>query len=198
MYDPRIDQYINNSQLFAQPVMIKLRELIHKGCPEITETIKWGMPSFDYMGPLCGFASFKNHCTFGFWKTALIKDPENYLQESSAQGGTAMGNLGRMTSVKDLPPARIMIDFIKQAMKLNADGVKIAKKPAVSKKNIPVPEELKQALKKNAKATFYFEKFSSSQQKEYNEWIADARTDTTRNRRIELAIEWISEGKIRN
>jgi uncharacterized protein YdeI (YjbR/CyaY-like superfamily) len=198
MTDPRIDAYIEKAQPFAQPVLIKLREMIHKSCPEVVETIKWGMPSFEYMGPLCSFASFKQHCSFGFWKTSLIDDPEKFLQKHSAQGGEAMGNFGRITSVKDLPPARIMTDFIRQAMKLNADGIKIKKKKAVPEKVVPIPAEFQKALSKNSKAKFYFDKFSISQQKEYNMWIADAKTDATRDKRIADAIEWISEGKIRN
>lgn len=197
MTDPRIDNYIEKAQPFAQPVMNKLREIIHKACPEVQETIKWGMPSFDYMGPICSFASFKNHCSFGFWKTSLLKNPEKYLQERSAQGGEAMGNLGKMTSVKDLPPARVLIDFIRQSMKLNEDGIKVEKKKPETKV-IPTPPELKKALDKNTKARFYFDKFSPSQQKEYNVWIADAKSEATRNKRIADAIEWISVGKIRN
>jgi len=198
MTDARIDKYIEKAQPFSQPIMIKLREIIHKGCPEVVETLKWGMPSFDYKGPLCSFAAFKNHCSFGFWKTSLLKDPAKYLQPHSAAGGSGMGNLGKMTSVKDLPPAKVLIDFIHQSMKLNVDGITVEKKPAVAQKPIPVPPELKKALNKNNKAKFYFEKFSPSQQKEYNVWIADAKTDVTRDKRIADAVEWISEGKIRN
>jgi uncharacterized protein YdeI (YjbR/CyaY-like superfamily) len=198
MTDPRIDAYIEKAAPFAQPIMIKLRELIHKACPEVVETIKWGMPSFEYMGPLCSFAAFKQHCAFGFWKTTLLSDPGKYLKERSAQGGDAMGNFGRMTSVKDIPPVKVMVDFIHQSMQLNADGVKTEKKKAAPKKAIPVPAELQKALNKNSKAKFYFEKFSPSQQKDYNVWIADAKTNATRNKRIADAIEWISEGKIRN
>ncbi len=197
MTDPRVDKYIVMAQPFAQPVLIKLRALIYKACPGVTETIKWGMPSFEYMGPLCSFASFKNHCSFGFWKTSLIKDPEKYLQKRSAQGGEAMGNLGKMTSVQDLPPARVMIDFIRQAMQLNAAGIRVEKKKLVPN-SLPTPPELQKALNKNNKARFYYDKFSPSQQKEYNQWIADAKTIVTQKKRIKDAIEWISAGKIRN
>src|SRR5689334_12878262 len=112
MSDPRIDAYIEKAQPFSQPILKKLRQLIHTACPEVTETIKWGMPSFEYKGPMCGFAAFKQHCVFGFWKTKLIDDPKGYMQERSAQGGDAMGNLGRITSVKDLPPDKVLLDFI--------------------------------------------------------------------------------------
>ncbi|MCX6275165.1 MAG: DUF1801 domain-containing protein [Bacteroidetes bacterium] len=117
--DKRIDAYISKAQPFAQPVLKKLRTLVHKACPEVTETIKWGMPAFEYMGPLLGFAAFKQHCVAGFWKHKLLKDPKGYLGERKNQGGEAMGNLGRMASVKDLPPDRAIIGFIKQAVKLN-------------------------------------------------------------------------------
>ncbi len=197
MIDPRIDDYIEKAQLFSQPVLIRLRELIHKACPEVTETIKWGMPSFEYIGPLCNFASFKQHCVFGFWKSSLLEDPGNYLKANSVQGGEAMGNFGRMTSVKDMPSAKAILDLIKQAMQLNKDGIKIEKKKTAPK-TAPASAELQAALNKNTKAKFFFEKFSPSQQKEYNEWISDAKTDVTRNKRLYEALTWISEGKARH
>src|SRR5690242_10997296 len=122
--DKRIDAYIAKAQPFAQPIMKKLRELIHKANPDVEETIKWGMPSFDYKGPYFSFAAFKQHCAAGFWKYKLIKDPKGYLGDNALQGGEAMGNMGRMTSIKDLPPDSAMIDFFKQAKKLNDEGVK--------------------------------------------------------------------------
>jgi len=198
MKDQRIDDYIEKAQPFAQPIMKKLRVLIHKACPEITETIKWGMPSFEYKGPMCGFASFKQHCTFGFWKTKLIKDPSGYLQDHKAAGGEAMGNLGRMTSIKDLPPDKIMIDFIKQALILNEEGIKVKKAPAKPKKEIPVPSEFQAMLKKNKLARTIFEEFPPSHRREYLEWITEAKTEETRLKRMTTAVEWISEGKQRN
>jgi uncharacterized protein YdeI (YjbR/CyaY-like superfamily) len=194
--DKRIDGYIEKAQPFAQPIMKKLRELIHKACPEVTETIKWGMPSFEYKGPMFGFAAFKQHCVGGFWKSKLLKDPKGYLGERSNQGGEAMGNLGRMTSMKDLPPDKAILEFIKQHMKLNDAGIKIAKKPVV-KKELIIPKELISALNKNKKAKETFEKFSPSNKREYADWITEAKTDETRSKRLETAVTWMSEGKPR-
>jgi uncharacterized protein YdeI (YjbR/CyaY-like superfamily) len=194
--DKRIDEYIAKAQPFAQPILKHLRELVHKACPEVTETIKWGMPSFEYKGPYFGVASFKQHCVGGFWKSKLIKDPKGYLGERKNQGGEAMGNLGRMTSIKDLPPDKIMIDFLKQAKKLNDDGIKVEKKPAV-KKPLTIPKELTAALNKNKKAKETFENFPPSHKREYAEWINEAKTDVTKNKRLETAIEWMTEGKHR-
>jgi uncharacterized protein YdeI (YjbR/CyaY-like superfamily) len=195
--DPRIDAYIAKAQPFAQPVLKHLRKLVHTACPEVEETIKWGMPFFDYKGSFCNMASFKQHCTFGFWKPKLLKDPENYLGENKAHGGEAMGNLGRITGLKDLPPDKVILDFIKQAKKLNDEGVKIAK-PKTEKKELVIPAELTNALKKNKKAEKVFDDFSYSHKKEYAEWITEAKTEETRNKRLATAIEWISEGKPRN
>ena len=65
--DPRVDEYIAKSAEFAQPILAHLRAVIHAACPEVKETIKWSMPSFDYHGIICGFAAFKQHCALNFW-----------------------------------------------------------------------------------------------------------------------------------
>ncbi|MBS4029415.1 MAG: YdeI/OmpD-associated family protein [Ignavibacteriales bacterium] len=196
--DKRIDAYITRSADFAKPILKHLREIVHKGCPEIVETIKWGMPSFDYKGPFCSMAAFKEHAVFGFWKYVLMNDPKNYLGERKNRGGEAMGNLGRITSLKDLPPDKVIIDFIKQAKKFNDDGIKLPAKPKKEKVELVIPDYFINALKKNKKALTVFENFSYSHKKDYLEWVTEAKTEETRNKRIATAVEWISEGKGRN
>jgi uncharacterized protein YdeI (YjbR/CyaY-like superfamily) len=196
--DKRIDAYIDKAQPFAQPILKHVRELVHKACPEVTETIKWGMPSFDYKGPFFSIAAFKQHCAGGFWKHKLLNDPKGHLGERSNQGGEAMGNLGRITSLKDLPPDKVILDFIKQAKKLNDDGIKVEKKKPVEKKELVVPKELVTALTKNKKAKETFENFSPSNKREYAEWISEAKTEETKKKRLTTTLEWLEEGKPRN
>jgi len=196
--DKRIDEYISKAQPFAQPILKKLRVLVHKACPGVTETIKWGMPSFEYEGPMFGIAAFKQHCTAGFWKNALLKDPSGYLGERSAQGGEAMGNLGRITSLKDLPPDKAILDFVRQAARLNADGIKIKRKPAAEKKDLVIPGYFTTALKKNKQAAATFKNFSYSNKKEYVVWVTEAKTEETRIKRLATTMEWLAEGKTRN
>ena len=196
--DKRIDAYIAKARPFAKPILKKLRELIHKGNPEVKETIKWGMPFFDYKGPFCNFASFNEHATFGFWKYRLIKDPKGYLQDESNKGGEAMGNLGRIASLKDLPPDKTFIDFVKQAKRLNDEGIKLPAKSKKPRAKLVIPDYLIKSIKKNKKAFDTFNNFSYSHKKEYVEWITEAKTEATRDKRIETAIEWMSEGKSRN
>lgn len=190
--DPRVDAYIERSADFAQPILIHLRELIHKACPDIKETVKWSMPSFEFKGILCGFAAFKNHCTFGFWKQSLMET------DAFQKNKTAMGSFGRIASVKDLPSDKVMIGLIHQAIELNEKGVKVPKKPTGAKKEIIIPGDLTKALSTNKKAKAQFDKFSYSHRKEYIEWITEAKTEPTRNKRLATTIEWLSEGKGRN
>ncbi len=189
--DPRIDAYIEKAGEFAKPVLRHVRALVHETCPDVKETLKWSMPSFEYKGILCGFASFKEHCTFGFWKQSLMET------EEFSKTRTAMGSFGRLTSLKDLPSDAVMKKLIKQAMKLNDDDVKVLK-PKHEKKELVVPEVLLEALAKNERAAVTFNNFPPGCKREYAEWIADAKSDATRDKRLATTIEWLSEGKRRN
>jgi uncharacterized protein YdeI (YjbR/CyaY-like superfamily) len=194
--DPRIDAYIKKSADFAKPVMEHLRRLVHIACPEVQETMKWSFPHFDYGdGILCNMAAFKQHCSFGFWKAALMKDKDKLL---TPIGKSAMGNLGRITSLKDLPPDKVIIAYIKEAMRLNEEGVKIEKPKPAPVKELATPDDFTKALNKIKAAKKVFEEFSPGKRKDYIEWITGAKTEVTRKKRIETAVEWISEGKSRN
>ena len=200
--DPRIDAYIENAAPFAKPILKKLRSLAHKGCPDVVETIKWGMPSFEYKGPFCGMAAFKAHCTFGFWKSALLFDDKNSKDKGGASK-LAWGAPGhdavstRIESVADLPPDDVILALIRRAAKLNDDGVKLSR-TTTKKKPLPMPKDFAAALKESKTAATTFKDFSPSAQREYIEWITEAKTDATRQRRIATAVEWIAEGKSRN
>ena len=196
--DKRVDAYIAKAQPFAQPVLKHLRKLVHRACPEAEETIKWSFACFDYKGLLCSMAAFKHHATFGFWKYKLIKDPKNYIGLRFNEGGNAMGNLGRITSLKDLPPDKVLIDFIKQAKKLNDNVVKTPAKPKKPREKLVIPPYFTTAVKKNKKALATFNDFSYSSKKDYVSWVSEAKTNETRNSRMQLAVEWMSEGKRRN
>ena len=192
--DKRVDAYIEKAQPFAKPILNHLRELIHKGCPDVEETIKWSFASFDYKGSFCSMAAFKEHCAFGFWKAALMKDAEKMKDNQQ----NAMGHAGKIKSLEDLPSDKIIIGWIKEAAKLNDDGVKLPPRKKTEQKDLVIPDYFTKALAKNKKAMLAFDNFSPSRKKEYVQWIAEAKTEETRNRRMEIALEWIGEGKGRN
>jgi uncharacterized protein YdeI (YjbR/CyaY-like superfamily) len=190
--DPRVDAYIERSAEFAKPILLHIRNLVHKNCPQVQETIKWGFPHFDYKGILCSMASFKQHCAFGFW---------NQMMKDSIEGkkGDAMGQYGRITSIADLPKPSMLAAQIKEAVKLKDAGIKPPSRPrSTEKKGLEVPNYLTAALKKNKNALATFENFSYTNKKEYVDWIIEAKTDETRNKRLSTAVEWMAEGKIRN
>jgi uncharacterized protein YdeI (YjbR/CyaY-like superfamily) len=192
--DPRVDAYIDRSANFAKPILLHIRKLVHTACPDVIETMKWSFPHFDYKGQMmCSMASFKQHCAFGFWKQSLLEDAAFPAEK------TAMGSFGRLTSVKDLPDDKTMKKLIADAMKLNDEGVKV-KRAFVSsdKKELVVPDVLLEALAKHDAAAETFNNFPYSCKKEYVEWITEAKTDATRDKRLATAIEWLAEGKRRN
>lgn len=195
--DKRIDAYINAAAPFARPILKHLRKLIHQGCPEVQETIKWGMASFDYKGPFISFAAFKKHCSFGFWKPGLIEDKHGYLQPIAAKGGEAMGNFGRITSLSDLPPDKIILGYIKQAKHLNDEGLKVPRKTK-KREQLEAPDYMLTAIERNKRALKTFDDFSPSHKRDYIEWITEAKTEATREKRLKQAVEWMAEGKPRN
>src|SRR5213075_1963443 len=129
--DPRIDAYIAKSADFAKPILKHLRKVVHAGCPEVVETIKWSMPHFDYKGVMCGMAAFKEHCGFGFWKADLILDRIKYPEKG-------MGSFGCIKSLQDLPDEKTLIGYVKKATALNETGIKVPGR-AEPKKRAPLP-----------------------------------------------------------
>lgn len=190
--DPRIDAYIEKSAPFAQPILRRLRDVVHAACPETVEAVKWSMPHFTYKGAiLCGMAAFKNHAVFGFWRGSLIVD--------DPKARTAMGQYGCLAKASDLPARSVLEGQVKKAMELTDAGVK-APRDKTKKPWTPLrsPTDLKEALAKNKKARDAYEDFSPSHKREYLEWITEAKQPDTRKRRLAQAIEWMAEGKSRN
>lgn len=189
--DPRIDAYIDKQADFARPILERVRALVHEACPDVEETIKWSMPTFVYGGGiLCGMAAFKQHVSFGYWKHALV------VGEGAPRDG--MGSYGKMTSVKDLPPKKTLIAHLKKAMQLNLEKTPPVRKASSPKPPPQLPEDMAAALKKNAKARKAYEAFPPSAQRDYVEWIVEAKREATRASRLAQAIEWMAEGKRRN
>lgn len=194
--DPRIDAYIAKSAEFARPVLRHLRALVHEACPEAEETMKWSSPSFLHNGKiLCGMAAFKAHATFGFWH----KEMATVLGKDGASADEAMGSLGRITSLADLPSDAAMRHYIRKAASLNESEApgrpRPARKPAAA---LPVPGDLAAALKKSKAAAATFEGFSPSHRNEYVEWITGAKREETRAKRVATTLEWLAEGKRHN
>jgi uncharacterized protein YdeI (YjbR/CyaY-like superfamily) len=200
--DPRIDTYIAKAPSFAQPILMRLRALVHQACPQVVETIKWSRPFFLYRGViLCNMSAFKEHCSFGFWNSGMTP----LLKKGGILSGDAMGSLGRITKLQDLPTGHDLLAHIREAAQLTEASVAAGakSKPAAKvvkppKAVVAVPPDLALALKQSKTAAANFDAFSPSCRREYLEWIIEAKRAETRQRRIETAVAWIAEGKQRN
>src|SRR6266436_6694719 len=189
--DPRIDAYIAKSADFAKPILIHIRELVHQGCPEVEETLKWSMPFFMYKGMLCHMAAFKAHCSLGFWKSKLVMGKDSFEHTEDKDG---MGQFGRISSLADLPVDKKMLAYIKGAKRLNEEGIQKPSKPKPKgPRELAIPAELSAALKKNKRASAAFEGFSYSHKKEYVDWISEAKREETKSQRLATTIAWLTE-----
>ena len=189
--DPRIDAYIARQADFARPILEHLRAVVHEACPDCEETLKWSSPSFIYKGKiLAGFAAFKAHATFGFWSGSQVV-------ATSDKAPTAMGQFGRLTSIDELPPRAELAALTRKAMQLIDDGVKPVRNKTV-KAPFSVPQDLRAAIDAVPAARTTFEGFPPSCQREYVEWVTEAKRDETRAKRLAQTVEWLAEGKRRN
>ncbi|QLC25815.1 hypothetical protein HFP57_12820 [Parasphingopyxis algicola] len=194
--DPRIDAYIEErTGAFAQPILRHIRAMLHGVDDAIEEGIKWGAPAFLYKGrTLAIMASFKEHAVLSFSRDKEF-DLEGLGLEDKA--GDAMGRLGRIESMDDLPPDDAIVALTRQAIALEKTGLpKKAKKPAVAVP--PLPEPFAEALAVNREAQAVFDGFPPGARRDYVEWIAGAKREATRDKRIATAVEWLAEGKKRN
>jgi uncharacterized protein YdeI (YjbR/CyaY-like superfamily) len=190
--DPRVDEYIRGAAPFARPVLRHIRGVVHEAAPGIGETLKWGMPHFQQDGIVCGMAAFKAHCAFWFWRGREIAG------EAAPGNREGMGRqFGRITSVSDLPSRSRLRSLVRKAVRLNASWPR-ARAPRRESRAAALPRAFSAALARNPTAKKAFLAMSPGRRREYAEWIAEAKLEATRERRIKTAVEWISAGKPRN
>jgi uncharacterized protein YdeI (YjbR/CyaY-like superfamily) len=190
--DPRIDAYIAEAAVFAKPILIRIRKLVHAACPDVTETIKWGSPFYEHKGILLCTPAFKKHCALIFWKGQL-------LFKAFPAKDNPRKKFRRLTSNADLPGDKILTSYIKQAVALHEAGIKNSPRTkSKARRKLVVPDYFLAALKKNKKALATFENFSPSHKREYVEWLAEAKREAARTQRLQTAIEWLVTGKSRH
>ena len=189
--DPRVDAYIARAQPFARPILEHMRERVHAVVPEVEETLKWSAPSFTIRGKiLLMMAAFKAHAALNFWRGQELRgdqaDPD------------ALGQFGKLTSVKDLPPDKELDALIRKAAELTASAPAPRKAKHAPKPPPELHPEFAAALNAAPKAKAALDGFPPSAQRDYLEWISEAKQPGTRARRIATAVEWLGEGKRRH
>jgi uncharacterized protein YdeI (YjbR/CyaY-like superfamily) len=189
--DPRIDAYIAKAQPFAQPILAHVRACVHAVLPEAEETIKWSMPAYTIGGKIVLItAAFKAHMALNFWRGQELR--------GGAANADAMGQFGKIASIDQLPSDAELTRLIREAAEL----AKVAPAPRKTK-NAPrrAPDlhpDFVAALAKAPNAKAALDSFPPSAQRDYYDWIGEAKQDTTRQKRIATAVEWLNQGKRRN
>jgi uncharacterized protein YdeI (YjbR/CyaY-like superfamily) len=189
--DPRVDAYIAEAPDFARPILSHLRKLIHQGCPEAVETMKWSRPFFEYKGLLCGFAAFKAHCSLFFWQDIDLGD--TFKKKSDSNSGK--GRVEKVESLADLPKDQVLVACVRSAVAQRDTPKTKAKRVREPVKETPIPLDLKKALSSNTQANAAWKALAPSHRREYIDWIVEAKRPETRAKRIQTALEWLSEGK---
>ena len=189
--DPRIDAYIAKAAPFARSILAHVRARVHAAAPQAEETIKWGAPGFTIDGKiLLIMAAFKAHAALNFWRGQELRGGE--------ASDDAMGQFGKLTDLADLPPDAELDALIRQAAKLARTAPAPRKVKHDPKPQAEIHPEFARALDANPRARAVLEGFPPSARREYLDWVADAKQDKTRAKRIADAVEWLSEGKRRH
>lgn len=198
MRNPAVDAYIAKSPDFARPILVHVRKLMHRGCPRIEETIKWGVPAYEREGIVAMMAAFKKHVAFGFWSEKLIREKLGADGDRMFPKDAKLGMGGRRYLHKsELPADAVILRAVKAAVALNEAGER--PKRVLKRKPPPkAPPYLVAALKKNAKARATYDRFTPAQQREYVDWLTEAKQAATRERRLAQTVEWLAAGRQRN
>ena len=194
---PAVDAYIAKAADFAQPILAYLREIMHEGAPALEERMKWSRPFFVYKGVILGnISAFKAHCSFGLWGPEIAQ----YIREQGTAEPEGMGSFGKLTAIENLPSREKLVEYVRVGAKaIDLGGrTKAWSRPKVAKAEVAIPDALASALKKNKAAGKRFEAMPPGCQREYCLWIAEAKREETRERRLASALEWIAQGKTRN
>jgi hypothetical protein len=187
--DDRVTAYIERAQPFARPILAHIRALVHQELPDVAETMKWGMPFFEWQGkPLANMAAFKAHASFGFWQREAAP-------AASPGKGEGMGQFGKLASLADLPPDAVLQAMVRDAAALLAAGAPTRRAAKAPKAEIPMPDDLATALATDAAAAAHFNGFPPGARREYLEWVTSAKQPATRARRITTTVAQAAEGK---
>jgi len=189
--DPRVDAYIAKAPAYAQPLLAQVRAVVHQACPDVVEGIKWSMPHFMYGGRnLLHLAAFKQHLSLGIWYGEAA--------EVAREPGQPMGNFGRITAPSELPTKARLTRLIRSGMAaIDSGETRRGSQKAAPRPAPEVPPDLAKALKGQPAARAFFESLPPSAQREYTEWLTEAKREETRQRRLEQTVAQLAEGKRR-
>lgn len=154
--------------------------------------IKWGAPCYTYKGKnVIGLAAFKEYVAIWFFQGGLLEDKAKVLVNAN-EGVTKALRQWRFKTMEEIDRSLIQQYILESITNFN-EGRTI--KPSKEKKEIVVPKEIQDAFEKDNALKAAFNDLSNSCQREYCEYIAEAKKVDTRMRRLEKIIPMIIDHK---
>lgn len=182
-----VEEYIDKQKKWKKEI-IKLRNMFLS--TEMTETIKWGAPVYTVNGKnVAGIGSFKSYVGIWFFQGVFLKDPKKKLINAQT-GKTKALRQWRFQSIDEIDE-QLIVPYIKEAIQNQKKGMEL--KPQT--KSLTIPKELATALNKHPEANLLFEQLGRTKQRDFAEYIGEAKRDETKQKRIDKIIPMILKGQ---
>lgn len=183
-----VEEYIELNTHFSAEITI-LRGLINS--TELKETIKWNMPTF-YLNEknVLGLGAFKNHFCIWFHQGVFLKDEHQLLHNAQEEKTKAMRQM-RFESIDDINEVSVLA-YVKEAIENQRLGRELT--PQRQSKSVVIPQGLKAVLNTNAKLKKCFNKLSLSHQREFCNYIEEAKREATKQRRLDKIVPMLING----
>ncbi|HZY81322.1 MAG TPA: YdeI/OmpD-associated family protein [Cyclobacteriaceae bacterium] len=176
-----IDNYINALPDFSKALCTRLRALIKKAAPGITEDWKWG-PHYNSNGMVCGFGGFKKHVVLHFFNGSGMSDSHKLFNSGKDNDYGRSIKFNDITELKE--KEKFIIEYVRESVALNKSGFKRTKK----EKDAICPEDLYKALRKKPLALKFFESLANGYKNEFIELVEAAKRQETREQRVEKVV----------
>ena len=183
-----VDAYIEHAENWRDE-LIQLRQILN--ATALQEEVKWGAPCYTFNGKnLVGMGAFKSYLALWFFQGALLTDPKEVLVNAQ-EGKTKALRQWRFKSKRDIDD-QLIVAYVEEAISLQERGLEI--KPQ-RHQPVAIPTRLKAALSKNEQLSTAFNALSEGKRREYADYIAEAKRDETKVKRLEKIIPMIIAGQ---
>ena len=182
-----VEEYIESSDQWSEELTM-LRTILLK--TELVETVKWSIPTYTINNKnVIGIAGFKNYFGLWFFQGVFLKDEHQVLinaQEDKTKG-QRQWRFKHKSEIKET----LLLNYVREAI----ENQKLGKEIAINrKKETVIPPELQEALDANTTTKAFFENLTPYKQREYCEYIATAKRESTKQSRLKKIIPMIEQG----
>ncbi|NVN18897.1 hypothetical protein GUA46_11135 [Muricauda sp. HICW] len=165
-----------------------LREIALK--TEAVEDFKWSIPVYTLDGKnVFGIGKFKSYFGVWFFNGVYLKDPQDVLE--NAQEGKTKGMRHWKFHNWEEVNQKDVLAYMNEALENQKKGLEVQ---AEKTKKVTIPQLLQAELDQNRELRTAFEKFTPYKQKEFCEYIAEAKQEKTKLRRLEKILPMIKVG----